>query len=174
MGNFLPEAVLKNTSSEADLYRRLDMLKRFFENLFFQEGTHDGDRADLLRTYSRESDAETRYHAGAIAAWGDDILNGITAANLYDRLSELGEVVHDVPKLTLYVPVHFGPAHIERIGSWCRTHVHPNVLLDMRVDSSAVGGCKFAYNNAFADMSLSHYLESTRPQLTRIIQTYGA
>jgi peptidoglycan/LPS O-acetylase OafA/YrhL len=63
-----------------------------------------------------------------------------------------------MPKVTLYIPVHFSIAQIERIGTWFRTQVQADILLDLKIDPDAVGGCAFVYKNTFHDVSFSYFV----------------
>ncbi|MFA7309713.1 MAG: hypothetical protein WC050_02305 [Candidatus Paceibacterota bacterium] len=164
--------VLKNTFSASDLYRRADILQRFFEHFFFELSSHTGERCDLIRAYYRDSDGETLGHAVAVAAWGAGVLDQFTAENLYERIREFKHAVQSLPKLTLYVPVHFPAAQIERIGRWCRTEIQPDVILDLRIDSGTVGGCAFAYHNAFHDVSFTYFSNKERKTLVDLVHSY--
>jgi hypothetical protein len=173
MKELLPASIVKNTFSASDLYRRADILQRFLEHFFFEPATSSDTRAHLIGTYYHDSDAETVGHASAVAAWGDEVLDAYSADNLYERIQELKHTVRSFPKLTLYVPVRFSAAQIERIGQWCRTQIQADIMLDLKIDPGAVGGCAFAYNNAFHDVSFSYYSNKERAAIVSLIRSYG-
>lgn len=172
MNTALPDTILKNTFSLGDMYTRADLLGRFFEHLFFGAAEREGARAHLIHAYYQSADPETQAHADAIAAWGDDVLNTYTAENLYERVHELKQAAEANSKIVLYVPVRLSTAHIERIGVWCRTNVQPNIILDLKVDPSTVGGCAFAFNNLLHDVSLSYFVKKQRPEMLKILHAY--
>lgn len=163
--------ILKNTYSASDLYRRADMLQHFLEDSFFKTASKSGSRAELITTYYAQSDAETVNHAAAIAAWGSAVLDEYTADNLYERIRTLKLAVKSFPKLTLYVPVRLAAAQIERIGGWCRSQIQPDIMLDLKIDADTVGGCAFAYQNTFHDLSFSYFSHKERAAVLSLVQT---
>lgn len=170
----LPVAIVKNTYSVASLYRRVDLLQRFLEHFFFEGTSQDGDRAQLFRSYYREVDADMRHHVAAVAAWDGSVFDSFTAQNLYERIQAIKQAAKDLPHLTLYVPVHLTSMQIEPVGVWCRVYVQPDIMLDLRVDPAAVGGCALAYNDAFHDFSFSYFVTKERSALVKLVHDYGA
>jgi len=172
MQEVLSSAILSNTFSMTDLYRRADLLQRFLENAFFEVKALGAKRVPELRAYYRDSDPETAAHAAAIATWGEEKLAEYSAENLYDRIRALKQAVRTLPKLTLYVPVHFAPAQTERIGAWCRSTIAPDIILDLRIDPAAVGGCAFVYNSSFHDVSFTYFSRKSRAALVDMIRRH--
>lgn len=172
MQDALPAAVFKNTYSVGDLYHRADLLQRFLEHYFFE--THDSheSRIDLLKMYYRDVDPETASHVAAIAAWGSEFADLFSAENVYEKMRAFKASARSYEKLTLYIPVHFGPAQMERIGSWCRAKVAPEVMLDLRIDPTAVGGCAFVYRNTFHDFSFTYFASNVRSKLVDLLRRY--
>lgn len=168
-----PSAILKNTYTLYALYKRLDLLQRFFEHYFFEGEATAGRRAQLLQEYYRDADADLRFHIGAIAAWDGEVLDSFTAQNLYDRLQVLKQSAKELPVVTLYVPTHLTSEQLGPIGIWCRAYVHTSIMLDMRVDPSSVGGCTLVYNNVFHDFSLSYFVSKQRSELVKLVHEYG-
>lgn len=173
MQDTLPTTVVKNTFSVSDLHRRADILQRFLEYYFFEPGTKNGKRTELIVAYYHDADAETIAHAEAVAAWGDDVLDAYTADNLYERILAFKQSIKSLPKITLYVPVRFTAIQIERIGMWCRKEVQEGIMLDLKIEPGAVGGCAFAYNNTFHDVSFAYFLNKERAKVIDLVRTYG-
>ncbi len=172
MADTIPAAVLKNTFSLGDFFRRVDIMQRFFEHFFFEATSLEGDRAQLLRTYYRDGDPETLTHANAVAAWGTDVLDTYTASNLYERVSEFKQTIRACPTLILYVPAHLSRIQIERISTWCRTNIKPTLILDLHIDPRVVGGCAFAYDNVYHDVSLTYFLKKQRAEILKLVRAY--
>lgn len=168
-------AVLKNTFSVADLYRRADVLKRFLEFAFFKTAGEPHDRTALMRSFCEQDPTGTdRLDCEAVAAWGPAVFDAINPDNLYDSVTRLKRLSEELPVLTLYVPVRLGAPGVERIATWCRTNLSPDVILDVRIDPSSVGGCKFAYNNAFHDVSFAYFEKKARGALVERMRSYDA
>lgn len=170
----LSNSILKNTYSLTELYRRLDLLQRFLEHSFFSESADKHASMARLREYYGNADIELRLEVDAIAAWDKSIFDAFTAQNIYQRVEELKRSIEALPRLTLYSPVHLSSADVATIGQWCRAYVNSELMLDLRVDPSTVGGCAFAYNNTFHDISFSYFAEKERAALVKLVHDYGA
>ncbi|MDB5238005.1 MAG: hypothetical protein JWM46_275 [Candidatus Kaiserbacteria bacterium] len=170
MEHVIPPSVLKNTFCISDLHRRADILQTFLEHFFFGTTPKTGSRAELIVSFYAQGDPETVQHAHAVAAWGDAVLDLYTEKNVYERIKLLKSLAASLPKLTLYIPVHFALSQIERIGEWCRAQVQPDILLDIKIDPEAVGGCAFVYKNTFHDFSFSYFADKQRAAILSLVQ----
>jgi F0F1-type ATP synthase delta subunit len=166
--------VLKNTYSTTELHRRADLLQRFFEHLFFESKTGEGDRVALLKQYYHDADENMKRHVEAVAAWGAPLLGSFTAGNLYERVLELKQAAKALPTLTLYVPTHLTSDQIQPIGIWCRAYVRSDIMLEIKTDPEAIGGCEFAYNDRFHDFSFSYFAKAKRSELVKLVHEYDA
>lgn len=173
MNETLPQSILSNTYSVNDAYHRIDMLQRALEHAFFEGGEQRQDRAAMVRAHYEGSDPESRMHAAAIAAWGEGVLDTVASDTLYARIQSLKEAVKASSKLTLYAPVHLTSEHIKWIGEWCRAELQRDMLLDLKVDPSAVGGCTLVYQNTFHDLSFTYFARKQREKLVQLVASYA-
>jgi len=165
--------ILRNTFTRADFYRRVDFLREVFERQFFDPNAHEHDLARVVRSFRGDDLAVGLADRDAIVAWGEEVLSSFDRENMQRRMLELKRAADALPKFTLYVPVILSPMHVSSLGAWCRANVQGDVLLDMRVDSSATGGCTFAYGSSLHDFSLSYFIRKERPALMRLVRAYG-
>jgi len=169
----LSPAIVKNTYSLTDFYRRVELLQRFFEHFFFEGAAHEDNRVQAFRSYYREADSDMQHDVQATAAWDGSIFDSFTAQNLYERIQQLKQSAKEVPQLTIYVPVRFTSSQVEPIGIWCRAYVQTDVMLNLHVDPATVGGCAVVYKDVFHNFSLPYFVEKQRPALMKLIHDYG-
>ena len=166
-------AILHNTYTRADFYRRVDFLRELLEHYFFDPVARESGRTHVIRTYRDGGIEAGQSDREAIIAWGEDTLNMLDAGNMHERIKELKHAAAALPKFVLYVPVHLSPANISMLGIWCREHLRPDILLDVHIDPSTTGGCAFADSSSYHDFSLSYFLRKERPSLMKLIRQYG-
>ena len=174
MTDSLPTNIINNTFTVADLSRRADLLQSFFEHSFFVAEKPAADRVEAFRAYCKGAASGIEPHdVEAITAWGAELFDSLDAKNLYERIRALKQAGESLPRLTLYVPVHFGAQQIERLGSWCRANVRPELMLDIKVDPKTVGGCAFALDSAFHDFSFDYFAQKERSALVKLVHDYA-
>jgi len=166
--------ILQNTFVLADLHRRVDLLQQFLEHSFFTDDPQKKDPVRSIRAYYAEADEDIRQHVEAITAWGPDFFASFNARDLYEKVKEFKQFIELLPRITLYVPVRLAPSRAGSIGSWCRTNIRKDLILDLKVDPAVVGGCAFAYEHAFHDLSLPYFLRQKRDDFAKLVRTYAA
>lgn len=148
--------VLDNTYTTDDLIERLGLMRLYYGKRIFSKGkeiTID----DVLGT---ECEPHT---LTALKQWE----RGFETANIqplvvYEALDTVQEEVAGMPSVVLYVPVRFTGEHVTRLGTWFRTHVQPNILLTLRVDPRAAGGCSLIWKHTYYDFSLHYFIQRNR------------
>ena len=166
------EQILKNTFTKGDTYKRIVLLRDFLEHLDQGFGTQGYDWAgSLLAKYKDTPDADT---AVSVAAWGNDVISLYTADSASQNVSDLRVRMMKLPELIIYAPVIPSANDIIALGTWCRANVDPKVLLELHVDSAAVGGCFFVWKDLYYDFSLTHLLQERQKEISALIERYAA
>ena len=157
-------SILSNTFTTADAYKRLLVLEDVLQHALYG-GDHHSDILELLRA---------RADAKAIAEWGTQVFDSFTKETLAEDMQELKDAIGRLPTLTVYTPVVFEQKHLETIGSWCREHIDTQILLDVRVDPQASGGCMFVWRDTLYDFSLQYFMKQRASEFRAYIASLSA
>jgi hypothetical protein len=152
--NALRSRILANTYTKADCEARLIMIEDILEQRVFVQGSPSSAH-ELLHTLYAEREPQ---HVAHMDVWIDDIIAALAVDRAGERFRILKHLLADVPVLVLYVPVALSETSFAAIAGWCRTEIVHDVLLDIRIDARAVGGCLFAWNGVLHDFSFSYFL----------------
>lgn len=168
MGDVLLQKILARTFTKADFYRDIDALQEALEHSFFS-GDGRADVSEVVAYLSAKQDPS----ASHIEEWGATVLNEFHRDNLYERINDLKMKVEQLPALVLYVPTALEPHEIESLAGWFREVVDQNGILEMVVDSDALGGCMFVWKGVFYDFSLNHFLKEKQNDIRALINSYN-
>jgi len=173
MNDHTLQNILLNTFTKSDFYRGLGVAREYLERIFYNtDDSDDNVKAEQVVLYAQNSGDGAS--ADLIRGWGGEVFSTFTRDNLYSRLDELKESAEKLPELTLYVPVDLDAEGVTLIGSWCRKNIDTSLLLNIIVDPSAIGGCKFVWNGAYRDFSLGYFLEKKPGIVSNLLHEYGA
>jgi F0F1-type ATP synthase delta subunit len=78
--------------------------------------------------------------------------------------SELEKIKSDLGNLNVFrITLAFQPVHddLDKIITWIRSNIGPQVVLDVVFDESVIGGAIIEYKGIYADMSLRKKLDNT-------------
>ena len=101
------------------------------------------------------TDAFTREDARRALLALEDAGDGHTRA---EDLHAARRALEGVPTLTLYVPAPLAPGSVASVARWCRREIDPTLLLDIKIDRAAAGGCLFAWQGVLHDFSFTYFL----------------
>ena len=164
------EHILANTYTTSDAYKRLLVLEDVLQHSLFEKGAGTAGVQELLK----ERSAMSGDHGAtkAVAAWNADFLSRFKKESLNADMQTLKNAVEQLPKLIVYAPVVFDAAQIQMIGTWCRKNIDPKLLLDMRIDPEAGGGCMFVWRDTLHDFSLRYFLKKRRAEFAKIMSAH--
>lgn len=165
------ERIKNNTFTKQDFYSRLGVVQEFLEQALFSSAINTEDLADQCADYARQSGRIES--ANYIRDWGNDFFNIFTADNLYEAMEELKQEVEELPELVLYTPVSLENKQSEEIGAIAREMFDPEVMINLSVDSKALGGCSFVWQGKFYDFSFNYFLEKNEEAVLELINSYG-
>ena len=117
--------MLENTYTQADIHRRLSVLRQCVEYAVFTETDMSYEEECTLFL----SKLENREDAIAVQAWGDDVFRAFTKKNIGALIQELQEKIDMLPLLKLYVPVALPEEEVAKTAKWCRAEVREGMLL---------------------------------------------
>lgn len=151
--------MLKNTYTTDALMERIGLMRTYYNSRLFQEKTD----VTIRNALGEECD---EYTLQALEKWNSSFeKDGIQPLVVYEALETVQEDLSGIPSVTLYVPVRFNPEQIEKIGEWFRENVQPNILLALRIDPRATGGCSFIWKDVYYDFSLRYFIDKYRKKI---------
>jgi len=154
-----------------DTHAVTDLLKEFFEFSFFSDH-QEMSQDKLLSTFiAGKNLSEARIEM--LKALPDTFWKLFTRDNLYERINELTEYVRSVPHIVLYVPIILPQDEIKKLSNWIRTNVDEKVLMDIKIDPTAVGGCKFAWKGMYHDFSIRYFVKKHKSELVSMVGKHG-
>jgi hypothetical protein len=162
----LLETTLATTYMNADLNRRLRLLREFLEQKFFTPG----DKKELDDFLAAEKVPQEEHDL--IRGWGDEFFRSFTKENAYDLLEAMKVNIKNLPVLNLYVPIVPDAEGTKKIGSWVRENIDKKSLIELHVDITALGGCAFAWNGVYYDYTLKHYMHKKTDAIRKILDGY--
>lgn len=165
----LLQKMLENTYAQADIYRRLSVLRQCVEYAVFTETDMSYEEECTLFL----SKLENRADAIAVQSWGDDVFRAFTQKNIGKLMHELHEKVDTLPLLKLYVAVKLPEEEVAKIAKWCRKEVRQGMLLDMQVDPQVAGGCAFVWDDTHYDFSFHSRMKAVPGAITEELDTYA-
>jgi hypothetical protein len=163
----LLDTILISTYAKADVLKRLRIVREYLEQRFFTPG----GKKDLLGFLSDQNIPADEQ--AVITGWGDEFFKSFTKENAYDSLERMMNRVKDLPSVNMYVPVDLDSGQTVKIGLWVRANVDKKALVEFHVDSSAFGGCAFAWNGAYYDYTLTHYMHKKTDAIRKVLDGYA-
>lgn len=145
----LLERIKQNTFSQEDMYRRLGVLRECIEYAVYTntDKTQEEECIEFLSKIENQDDADV------IKAWGGELFNAFNQQNTSHLLHDLQEKAHAMPLLIVYVPVAFPETEIQKMAVWAREKMDSDMLLEMHIEPTVVGGCAFVWNDTYHDFS---------------------
>ena len=161
--------ILKTGFIKADLLRRIRIIREFTEQRFFASDGEKGKK-DLEEFLSKDefSDDDRKI----IKGYGQEFFRSYTKENAYDFLEEIEKGVKKLETINVYVPMELDAASVEKLGMWVRDSIGQNILIELHIDVTAVGGCAFARGGAYHDFSLHHAFTTHGKEIKGILDNY--
>lgn len=161
---------LSTTYTKADFYHRLSLLREFFEFLFYSKLDTDfqaGFKEFVVKKSLSEEDQKS------LASLPTDFYNFFTQKNLYQNLEDLKKEAENLPVLTIYLSASLQEPYVSQLGSWVRSNLSKQALIDLKTDSKVSAGCNLAWKGLFSDYSLRSHLKQRGEVISQILSSYG-
>ena len=161
--------IVSNTYTVSDLDRRLGLLRGCVESALFTETDMSYLEECMLYLEKHASEVDMV----AVKEWGALVLTAFTQRNVRTLIKNIYAASEAVSVFTIYLPCAFPDAEIKMIGDWCRREGESNVLLDVHVDASVVGGCAFVANDTYQEISFASRMQETPGLITNLLTQYA-
>lgn len=165
----LLERVKQNTFSQEDMYRRLGVLRECIEYAVYTNTgkSQEEECKEFLSKIENQDDAD------AISAWGAELFNAFNQQNAANLLHDLQEKAHAMPLLIMYVPVDFPETEVKQMAAWVREKMDKDMLLELHVEPTVVGGCAFVWNDTYHDFSFHGRRQDVLDAIAEEMEKYG-
>jgi hypothetical protein len=163
----LLDTILASTYVKADVLRRLRIIREYLEQRFFTPG----EKKDLPEFLATQN--VTTNEKDLIIGWGVAFFTSFNKENAYDYLEHMNTRVKDLPTVNMYVPIGLDSGQTVKIGLWVRANVDKEALVEIHVESTAFGGCAFAWNGVYYDYSLHHYMHKKMDGIRKVLDGFA-
>ena len=154
-----------------DAHTVLELLKEFLEYFFFSE--HEAvSHSEILKTFIKEKSV-TDTGADMLKALPDQFWETFTRGNMYEQIDTFAKTFNSLPRIVLYVPAKLPYGEVKKVGEWMHSNVTKDLLMDIKVDLRAIGGCKFAWKGVYYDFSLRYFIKKHKRELVSMMKEYG-
>lgn len=162
--------LIKEFYTTQDIHLATGLLKEFFNIHLFKSGQHEDYRTDLKKFLKEHDDAE---HMGRrLLSFNDSFYKHFTKDSVADIFKALESEIETHPQVILYIPALLPDEETKKLGEWFRKNVEADVLLDLKVDRLAIGGCMFVWKGVYYDFSLRYFLKKKEKEVTAAIRSY--
>ena len=154
-----------------DAHTVLELIKEFLEFFFFSEHV-EVSHTEIVKTFIKKkniSDAE----ADMLKALPAQFWETITRENMYEQIDIFAKTFNSLPRIVLYVPTKLPYGEVKKVGQWMHLNVAKDLLMDIKVDPEAIGGCKLAWKGVYHDFSLRYFIKKHKRELVSMMREYG-
>lgn len=167
-----PEELLLNVAyTTEDAHSVLELLKEFLESYFFSEHALTS-REKILEAFIKDKKV-TKGGAAMLNSLPAAFWEAVTRENMYEKIDSFAKTFDSLPRIVLYVPKKLPYDEIKKVGQWMHSNVEKNLLMDIRVDAKAIGGCKLAWKGVYHDFSLRYFIKKHKRELVSMIREHG-
>ncbi len=167
----LKAALLSNTFSVEAAKRRIGLLQRVLESLFYTKA--EGDATPEERYSAALAVEATPEDHTAVALWGTAWLTAFSEQTFHTNIAELHTWLEGLPRVTVYVPAVLDADGEETMGEWCRKELSPNHMLDFEIDAMTLGGCAVISGGKLYDYSFTPRLRKMPEVIREVLDSYA-
>lgn len=146
--NDLLQAILTNTYTLQALHKKLEFLRQYYSAQFFNQAGLTFDEKDLLWLKSLGEQAEQ-----------------FNANNLNITLETLDKKVEALDQLTMYFAVDLPQERLDEVVKKVRQNIKPDILVDVKIDPSLLGGCTLVWKGIYKDYSIKKKIEDNKTEV---------
>lgn len=155
--NPLFEAFLNKTYTLKQAKSRLLALKNYFNRLFF--------KPDLNLSINQQDLAW-------INSLDQSFLREFNKNNMSENLKNLEEEISKLKPLIIYLPFEMPFEEQTKLGLWLRQKINKNIIYDIKIDQSLIGGCAFSINGVYKDYSIKQRLIIQQQKIFENFKSY--
>lgn len=158
--------ILANTYTKASLLRRIALFRSFLERKHYSKSGFK-----RLKTFFEEK-AVSDDDAQALQAWSGVFTKRLARSTFYKKLETIRKEILALPSVTVYLPFKAEESELTKIGQWFRRHIRKQMMMDVKVDPSLVGGCALVWNGYYRDYSLHRQFKDKKEEINQLISDF--
>lgn len=156
--NKIAEQLLALCYTQTEAARALRTIKDYLNHQFFSPGAAkpslDKEQTDLIN----------KLGGAFFAAFKID--------KLAPQLSQLEKMIEQAELVTIYIPFEMPPTEVQRLGEWIKSNLGEQSLLDLKFDSSLIGGCALSLKGVYKDYSLKAELKDNHEAVMKSLVSF--
>ena len=120
----------------------------------------------LGKFFSAKEDVEiTKKNKTWLVSLPDDFLKQFEKTNVYEKLDSLEKEINNIKPLTIYLAFEIPDEETETLGTYLRREIKPDLVFDVKLDPSLIGGCALSWKGIYKDYSLRASIQAKREQI---------
>jgi len=164
------QTLTKNFYTIQDVNLAASLLKEFFDSYLFKSERKEDYRTALKKFLKDKTESE--HIVRVLLSFKDDFYEAFNAETVAKIFHELENELEEHKSIILYVPTLLPGEETKKIGEWMRSNVASNILIDIKVDRFATGGCAFVWNGIYYDFSLRYFMKKKEKEVAAAIRSY--
>jgi hypothetical protein len=166
------EYFISNTYTTTLLQKRFGFLQKSLEVILYTVSTEETAHTVHEKFLSQVRENSTEPETTFFTSIPPELINSVTTKNLHVVLSQLQKEIDSYPTTILYVPTAFTDDAVALLEVWARKELKRELLFDIHVDPSMVGGCGFVHNDVYHDYALPHFMKREPGIVTQLLSSY--
>ena len=158
MDNPLLKTFLKDIFSLPQARRRLNVLKTYFDEKFFNLSTNG-------------SYAVSPEDGAWLKLLPEAFLKNFNKLNCHKLIDSLKIALAKIEPLIIYLPTEIPDTETDEIGKWLRKNTSQTIF-DTKLNPSLLGGCAFAFKGTLKDYSLKVAIDAQREKILSAMKGY--
>lgn len=149
MNNSITKTFFKTTYSVSQARARLRLLRDYLIDYLFAPPNDNLLTSQVKDVRPAGSDKDPW-----LKSLGEEFYNEFSHENVYQKLKVLEETISDSEPLVMYMAFDMPDDEINKLGPWMRKNIMEDILFDIKIDPTLMGGCAFSWHGIFKDYSL--------------------
>lgn len=155
------DTILTNTYTLSRLNKRVRLLNQSLSNKLYS-AKFDLSKQGLVE--KQDLDWLNNLEIGLIENITTDSFNSI--------FKDLSERIKQLKILVLYLALEQPEDEIENIGKYVRQNFNQNIILDIKLDPSLLGGCAIVWNGIYRDYSIRKKIEEEKVTILATLKAF--
>lgn len=156
----------QHTFTQTDARRRIGTLEQVLEQALFVQG-----KGKTVQQLVSEL-SKTPEDAQALTMFLGSIQLPTETSQVKKILEQLRLAVVERPSVVLAVPFEPTQEQIGAYGEWFRTHVHKDIVLNIHMDASVVGGCSITWQGKQVTYDLAYLIKQKRSEIVAVVDKF--
>ncbi|MBI4136468.1 hypothetical protein HY469_00240 [Candidatus Roizmanbacteria bacterium] len=159
--------ILQHAYTRVEAEKLLSLFRMICEAHFYQQADSKTIEALVIERFKNVSDSGYFFEALPELM---ELAHTSSKGRIYELVHDVSEALELLPVLTLYIPTRLEHGQIQRIGTWARTQIAEQLLLQCIINPDYRGGCGISWKGIMKDYSFNHFLNRESRSIESLIQ----